>query len=52
MATTVATVIGFVQAVAILRRIKSAVQRLRTGKIAKLDIDLIRREIGGQCDGN
>ena len=44
MATTVATVIGFIQAAAILRRIKSAVQRWRAGKIV-IDLDAVRREL-------
>ena len=45
-------IIKMVQGCVIFCAIKSAVQRWRDGKIAKLDIDLIRREIGGQCDGN
>jgi len=44
MATTVATVIGFMKAAAILRRVKSAVQRWRGGKTA-IDLDAVRREL-------
>ena len=45
MATTAATIIGMVQGIAILRRIKRAVQGWRGGKIRTIDLDAVRREL-------
>ena len=45
MATTAATIIGMVQGIAILRRIKRVVQWFVGGKIRTLDLDAVRREL-------
>jgi len=45
MATLGATIIGMVQGIAILRRIKRAVQGWRDGKAKVIDLDAVRREL-------
>jgi hypothetical protein len=46
MATTAAVILGFAQGIALLRRIKKVVQKLRGGSAKRIDIDSIRRDMG------